>query len=258
MISSLEDNQPYLISDAASAMKIDFPDEQCVVVCETISRMDNYRFTQHRAMLVPKQTRQLPRTLQNCHYREYRCSQRSRRIRTEKHPNPRQRRNRLSMATFECEGTIKFVFRPSPNDDSPLHPECHIPKGALLVLYQHKLQHPGRQNVIIPDAIREWLLKSVHASPRDAFRALCRFVEVGQFPNIASHLITLHNVTYHWTLALQARIQTKGDPWQCAFDYLRSKHDVSVPDIVLLTSGGCFTAYHNTLNAFDLLCTPEI
>jgi hypothetical protein len=242
MISSLEDNQPYLISDAASAMKIDFQDAQCVVVCETISRMENYRFIQRRAMLVPEKARQFPRTLRNCYYREYRCSQRHRRIPTVKHPNPRQRRNRPSMATFDCEGIIKFVYRPSPkvmDVDSPLHPECQLPENALLVVYQHKLQHPGHENIVIPDAIREWLLKSVHASPRDAFRALCRLVEAGEFPNIAAHLITPHNVTYHWTLALQARIQTKGDPWQCAFDYVRSKHYVSVPSIFSLTSGGC-------------------
>lgn len=213
-------------------MKVNFPDAQCVVVCETISRKENYRFYQHRAAMVSAATRQYPRTLRNCHYREYRCSQSANyRASDEKHPDPRKQRNRQSMELFHCEGTIKFVFRPLPEfvlDDMPIAENCPLRRGELLFEFKHKLQHPGRVNIIIPEAIRAWLMTSQHATPREAFRDLRRMVERGEFPDIAGHLITPHNVTYHWTLALQTRIGTKGDPWMCAFDYLNRKPNVSV------------------------------
>jgi hypothetical protein len=71
--------------------------------------------------------------------------------------------------------------------------------------------------------------------PRDCFKALRKFVEQGAFPSIPIHLITPYNTTYCWTVALETRLGTKGDPWLNVYDYLRRKDIVSVVPGELLT-----------------------
>jgi hypothetical protein len=211
-------------------MQIGPLETHCLAVCETIARPNNYRFYLHRSHLLGDQIRDLPRTLKDCWYREYRCSQRECHRPSVKVPDPSRQRNRVPMQRYPCNGIIKLVFRSDHDerDGRDLHPECPLHTGAILVEFHHSEDHPGRENVAIPDTFKRWIMDSFHISPRDTFRALRQLIDQGAFRDIPAHLITPYNTTYWWTVALETRIGSKGDPWLNVMDYLMRNPDVLI------------------------------
>jgi hypothetical protein len=230
MISSIQQGKRYFIPNADITIKVGHGDALCIAICETIGRPKNYRFYAHRAHLLGDQTRDFPRTLQNCQYREFRCSQRTPRT-PSKIPDPTRQRNRASMQTFNCGGIIKLVFLSSIEDrlGKTLHPHCPLFPGAIIVQYEHSIEHEGRQNVALPEAIRTWIMESFHKSPAETFRALRHLMTQGRFPDVPLHLVTPYNTTYWWTVALETRMGTRGDPWVNVVDYLQRNPHVSIP-----------------------------
>ena len=196
---------------------------QCVAVCEAVGRPQNYRFYKSRAHLLSENLREFPIYFQNCSYREYRCSQRLRhRTSPTKISDPSKRRNRRSMKMFSCGGSLRFVFRSDEDTrGKPLHPNCPLLPGQLLVVYRHDVKHEGRENVMLPDQIKQWIADSHFTSPRETFQALTKLIDRGEFQGIPTHLITPWNTSYWWAVSLETRLGTNGDKWLAAHEYLQ-------------------------------------
>lgn len=145
------------------------------------------------------------------------------------------------MKRFPCLGSLKFVFRSDAEERAgkSLHPDCPLQEGELLVQYRHDMEHEGRENFPMPEQIKKWIMDSHYTSSRETLRALRTMVAQGSFPGIPLHLITPFNVSYWWTMALEKRIGTKGNPWLTALDYLQRAPKVKSLKFYADFFGGC-------------------
>lgn len=210
-----------------SALKASDPGTLCTIVSSVIGRPLEYQFYHKRNHQISDQTTSWSSYLRGCQHREYHCSQRD----NHRAPLPEslRQRNRPSMTTFDCHGSIQYIFAPTAPTEFALHPQCPLQPGKGMILwYQHPApEHPGRSRPPMSAEIKAFIEKGNFQTPRKAFHAILEESRKNQFPFTPIHHLSPMNVHYWWTVAVQKQHQYNStDPWQNAYQYLRARSEV--------------------------------